>query len=324
MTGGIDWDAPADPGSGLFGFDTAPEDADVVIVGVPWEPTVSYGRGTAATPGRIVRASHQVDLYDELGGRSVGPQIAMAPLRDDWIAANEAACAAAARGDKAAVNAASARLNEELYSDAASHLAAGRGVGVLGGDHSAAFGALRAIAAAHGPIGILHIDAHHDLRAGYEGYEHSHASIMHNVLGAIPEVTALVSVGVRDYSLAERERAAKDERVRTFYDRDLKRDAFRGRTWDDVCTELVTALPKAVYISFDVDGLDPQLCPHTGTPVPGGLGFDAARHLLEAVVMSGRKLVGFDLSEVAPGPDGDEWDLNVAARLLHTLSALAI
>ena len=324
MTDDVDWDGPADPNSGLFGFDTAPEDAEVVILGVPWEPTVSYGRGTAATPSRIVRASHQLDLYDDFLGRSVGPEIAMAPLRQDWAAANQAACRAAARGDVADVNAASARLNEVLYAEAALHLAAGRRIGVLGGDHSAPYGALRAVAETHGSIGILQVDAHHDLRVAFEGYEHSHASIMHNVLERIPQLTALVCVGVRDYSVTERECAAKDERVRTFYDRDLKREAFRGRAWDDACAEIVAALPPTVYVSFDVDGLDPRFCPHTGTPVPGGLGFDEARHLLEAVVASGRSVVGFDLCEVAPGPDGDEWDLNIGARLLHALAGLSL
>ena len=143
MTDGVDWDAPADPESGLFGFDTAPAHAEVVILGVRWEPTASCGRGTAATPGRIVRTSHQLDLYDEFLGRSVGPEIAMAPLRKDWAAANDAACRAAARGDTADVNAASARLNEALYGVASEHLAAGRKVGVLGGDHSAPYGAIR-------------------------------------------------------------------------------------------------------------------------------------------------------------------------------------
>ncbi len=324
MTDEVDWDAPADPATGLFGFDTAPEDARLVIVGVPWEPTVSYGRGTAATPEGIVRASHQLDLYDDSLGRSVGPEIAMAPLRRDWVALNSAASAAATRGDTAFVNASSDRLNAELRSEVAAHLAAGRIVGTLGGDHSAPFGAIGATAAARGPIGILQIDAHHDLRVAFEGYEHSHASIMHNVLDGLENLSSLVSVGIRDYSIAERERAGKDERVRTFYDRELKRDVFRGRSWYDACAEIVAALPQNVYVSFDVDGLDPRFCPHTGTPVPGGLDYGEALHLLESVVTTGRQVVGFDLCEVTPGPDGDEWDLNVAARLLHVLAGRAL
>jgi agmatinase len=323
MSGGadaVDWDAPADPDSGLFGFDTDPEEAALVILGVPWEPTVSFGRGTAATPGRIVAASHQVDLYDARLGRNIGPEVALAPLREDWVALNERACAAASRGDLAAVNAASKALNEALFAETAAHLAAGRRVGVLGGDHSAPLGALRAFGAAVGSFGILHIDAHHDLRIAYEGYAHSHASIMDNVLETVPEVEALVPVGVRDYSIHERERAGKDPRVSTFYDDELKRAGFAGRPWDEVCADIVAALPDQVYVSLDVDGLDPRFCPHTGTPVPGGLDFDQMLRLLDLVVADGRQILGFDLCEVVPGADDESWDLNVAARLLHVLA----
>lgn len=323
----VDWDAPAAAGAGLFGFDTAPGDARLVVIGVPWEPTVSYRRGTAATPHRIVAASHQLDLFDAGLGRSVGPEVALAPIPPAWIERNAQACAAARAGDTAAVNAASEALNAELAETAAGHLGAGRRVGVVGGDHSAPLGALAAIAKAHPGLGVLHIDAHHDLRVAFEGYVHSHASIMHHVLAGLDDVSALVSVGVRDFSEREFARACRDDRASTFYDRDLQRDRFRGRAWSDACTEIVAALPECVYVSFDIDGLDPSLCPNTGTPVPGGLGWAEALYLLEAIPASGRQVVAFDLSEVSAGPGPETgngnggWDLDVAARLLHHLSA---
>jgi agmatinase len=85
----------------------------------------------------------------------------------------------------------------------------------------------------------------------------------------------------------------------------------------------VTALPERVWISFDIDGLDPKYCPHTGTPVPGGLEFQQANFLLSVLVGSGKKIIGFDLNEVAPSLDdpNNEWDANVGARLLYKLSA---
>ena len=318
---------------GLFDCGGDARDAAVVVIGVPWEPTVSYRRGASQTPGRIARASQQVDLHSELLGRSFGAETALT-LREDWLRLNDHACAAAARGDCAAVNAASAQLNAELAADCAALHASGRAVGVLGGDHSAAYGAIAASAAAHGGrsapgapggIGVLHMDAHYDLRAAYQGFAHSHASVMHNVLESVPEVQRLVSVGVRDYSSCERQRAEKDARVQSFRERELRAALYRGRTWADLCGEIIEALPARVHISFDIDGLDPALCPHTGTPVPGGLAFGEAAFLLDAVAASGRRVVGFDLCEVAPNPRDpeDEWDLNVAARLLHQLCALA-
>jgi agmatinase len=83
--------------------------------------------------------------------------------------------------------------------------------------------------------------------------------------------------------------------------------------------EIIESLPEKVYISFDIDGLDPRFCPHTGTPVPGGLDFHEAVELIKAVALTGRKIIGFDLNEVAPGPN-DDWDANVGARLLWQLS----
>ena len=81
----------------------------------------------------------------------------------------------------------------------------------------------------------------------------------------------------------------------------------------------MAARPRDVYLSFDIDGLDPALCPNTGTPVPGGLDFHQICGLLKALVQSGRRIVGFDLVEVAPGKDGSEWDGNVGARLLYKM-----
>ena len=92
-----------------------------------------------------------------------------------------------------------------------------------------------------------------------------------------------------------------------------------GETWRQQVDRIVQELPQKVYLSWDIDGLDPTLCPHTGTPVPGGLSFHMATALVAGVVRSGRRIVGFDLVEVAPGPDGDEWDGNVGARLLYKM-----
>lgn len=326
---------PAD--AGLFGVSTTPQQADLVVIGVPWEPTVSYGRGTSATPAALPAASHQLDLYDAFLGDEFDEPTAMAPLREDWIALNASAVPDAAQIIEArgrldaklekklqTVNDASERLNRELQQEVARWLEAGKSVGVLGGDHSCPLGSMLAHAEHCGPYGVLHLDAHLDLRHAYEGFTHSHGSIMYNLLHASERVEALVPVGIRDYCVEEAQLAAAEPRVTAFYDGDLARARFQGRTWDDLCSEIIAALPQQVYVSFDIDGLDPGLCPHTGTPVPGGLAFAEACHLLERVVSSGRRILGFDLVEVAPNPRNpdDEWDLNVGARVLHKLCVL--
>jgi agmatinase len=167
---------------------------------------------------------------------------------------------------------------------------------------------------------VLHLDAHADLRDAYEGFADSHASIFHNVAERLPGVARIVQVGVRDVSEDEWEYAAgSGGRVVIHHDALLAQARLDGETWGAQVQRIVADLPADVYLSFDIDGLDPALCPHTGTPVPGGLSFHQACALISGVVRSGRRIVGFDLVEVAPGPDGDEWDGNVGARLLYKM-----
>jgi agmatinase len=190
-------------------------------------------------------------------------------------------------------------------------------VGVLGGDHSSPLGLMRSLAQHYDHYSILHIDAHADLRVAYEGFEFSHASIMHNALH-IPQIDRLVQVGIRDTCPAEV--AAVNEsgdRVVAFYDWAIQEGRFMGKTWHSQCQEMLNLLSDTVYISFDIDGLDPALCPNTGTPVPGGLQFEEAMYLLKLVGRSGKRIIGFDLCEVSPGED--DWDGNVGARVLYRL-----
>jgi agmatinase len=188
---------------------------------------------------------------------------------------------------------------------------------LLGGDHSTSLGAIRAHKAAFGDFGILQIDAHADLRPAYEGFTYSHASIMYNVLKE-KMASSLTIVGLRDYCHQEAELIASDERIHAFTDKDMKAAQFEGKTWSNICGDIVATLPQQVYLSFDIDGLDPALCPNTGTPVPGGMKLEEVLYLVDAVLASGRTLIGFDLVEVGPGED--EWDANVGARALYSLS----
>jgi agmatinase len=194
----------------------------------------------------------------------------------------------------------------------------GKLVALLGGDHSIPLGFLRALSEQYDRFGILQIDAHADLRKSYQGFTYSHASIMYNAL-KIPSVSRLVQVGIRDYCDEEVEVMERSRgRIKTFFDEGLRAELFAGKHWDTICEQIIKELPPLVYISFDIDGLDPKLCPHTGTPVPGGLEFQQAVYLIKKLVRSGKKIIGFDLNEVAPG-DEDDWDANVGARLLYAM-----
>jgi agmatinase len=178
-------------------------------------------------------------------------------------------------------------------------------------------------------MGILHVDAHADLRVAYEGFTWSHASILHNVLERIDGVARVVQVGVRD--LCDEELAAiqgSEGRVRTVFDHEWAEARFTGHDLVAVVRRTLEALPREVYVSFDVDGLDPTLCPGTGTPVPGGLSWHEAMLWLGELSRSGRRIVGLDLTEVAPtpvaDPERDSWDAVIGARLLYRMIGFAL
>lgn len=325
---------PAD--AGIFGLPFSAEEASLVLVPVPWDVTTSYRAGTHKGPAAILAASHQLDLWDLDLGEPWRAGIAMAPAKDEIVALNREARRDAEKiietggrieGSRdlaaalARVNEAGATLNSLVAGEVDRLLAAGKNVGVVGGDHSTPFGAIERLAAKHPGMGILHVDAHADLRDAYEGFTWSHASIMHNVATRIPQVAALVQVGIRDLCKAEADLIdASRGRITTFFDARLAERRQAGESWSEIATEIVACLPPQVWVSIDIDGLDPSFCPHTGTPVPGGLHFYEAIALVKKVVESGRRIVGFDLNEVAPGPDpSDEWDANVGARVLYKL-----
>jgi agmatinase len=335
----FDPDAAAAPGTGIFGLPFTEAESRIIIQPVPFDATTSYRRGTANGPEAIRIASMQVDLFDRHLGKVYERGIFMheepAPIRELSDTAGELArpliegggTTGDAREDDRIlrqVNAACEKVNEFTYDQTRRVLAAGKIPALLGGEHSVPFGAIRACAEHYKSLGILHIDAHMDFRDAFEGFTWSHASIMHNVLTRIPQVSRIVQVGIRD--VGEREIAfaeGQGDRVHALYDDWWALQIADGTPLTQLCIDAIAKLPEHIYISFDVDALDPSLCPHTGTPVPGGLPFNQAVHLLETLKRFNKKVVGFDLVEVAPGPEaGPEWDANVGARVLYKLCGL--
>jgi agmatinase len=317
----------------LFGLPFTHETSDLIIVPVPWEVTVSYHDGTALGPKAILEASTQVDLYVKGIEEAWKLGVTMLPFPEDLYKENKnlrrlalqhisSLETTSATDDynkviPSKINEACENLNVYVRSTTAKYLNEGKMVGLLGGDHSTPLGFLRALSERYDRFGILQIDAHADLRKAYEGFTYSHASIMFNAL-KLPSVQRLVQVGIRDY--CEEEVGVINRamgRVVTFFDEDIKTQMYSAKTWDDVCKDIIKALPDNIYISFDIDGLDPKLCPNTGTPVPGGLEFNQATYLIQQIALSGKRIIGFDLNEVAPG--STDWDANVGARMLYQL-----
>ena len=325
-----------------FSMPVTAEDAALVLISAPWDTTVSVRAGSSYAPDAIIEASRHIDLYEPSAPNSWRKGIATLPIDYSIQDLSHRLRSDAERVVKAGeefgvsilnnimherrlrrVNEGSETMNRLIYDEAKRWFDKGKIVGLVGGDQSTAYGAIRAAGERYGKIGIMHIDSHCDLRESHHGFQHSHSSIMHNVLRDVKEVERLVSVGVREFSPAEWERAESDERIRLFTGQQIWTKHFEGVVWATICDEIIAELPEKVYLSLDIDGLTIECSPHTGTLVPGGLRFPEVVYLLGRVVASGRQIVGFDLTEVVPDME-DKTDAVIAARLLFKICSMAL
>jgi agmatinase len=337
----FDPNAIGNPNNNIFSLPFPKEDARVIILPVPWEVTVSYGAGTARAPEHIFNASLQVDLFDLdfkdawKQGYHMLPCDKKIQLKSDYLRKEaELYLNYISQGEAVSenkfmcktlreINEGSVFLNGWVYEQTKSLLNEGKLVALLGGDHSTPLGYFKAIGEKHGDFGVLQIDAHCDLRKSYEGFKYSHASIMYNALEEQAHISKLVQVGIRDFCDEEFDYMMKSNgRVVSYFDKDIKERQYEGQTWHQIANEMINHLPQQVFISFDIDGLDPKLCPHTGTPVPGGFETEQVFYLFKRILLSGRKIIGFDLNEV--GVSRSEWDENVGARCLFKMCNLLV
>ncbi|MBB2952122.1 MULTISPECIES: agmatinase family protein [Sphingobacterium] len=325
---------PGLPDSSIYGLPFTAEESDIIVVPAPWEVTVSYGSGASNGPDAILNASFQVDLLHQEFPDLWKLGIFMDETPAHWSENSEKYKSLAQpiiealengediendvtlRGYLEEINKASKQFNDEVKERSLYWMNKGKKVILLGGDHSTPLGYYEALAENHDSFGILHFDAHMDLRNAYEGFTYSHASIMFNAI-KLPQLEKIVQVGIRDFSEGELEAVQTSNKVKVFTDTDLKANSFEGKIWKDQCDEILAQLPENVAVSFDIDALQRWYCPNTGTPVPGGLSYEQATYLLSRLANSDKNIIGIDLVEVAPGED--DWDGNVGARLLFHL-----
>ncbi|QEE49293.1 agmatinase family protein [Flavobacterium alkalisoli] len=338
---------PSQPGlsdASIFGLPFTAEESEIIIVPAPWEVTVSYGAGASEGPDAIMEASFQVDLHhqefpelwklgiyldqnsqtEEWADKSRKYKNLAQPIIEALEGGENIEDDTTLKANLDEINAICHEFKNEVKARIQYWMEQGKKVVLLGGDHSTPLGYYEALASKYDNFGLLHLDAHMDLRVAYEGFTYSHASIMYNAL-KLPQITKIVQVGIRDFCQQEVEVAeAEGSRVKIYTDRDLKAETFEGITWKQQCDAIIAQLPQKVCISFDIDGMYPWYCPNTGTPVPGGFSFEQAAYLFSRLAESGKEIIGFDLVEVAPGEEGDDWDGNVGARMLfHMCGVLA-
>jgi agmatinase len=267
-------------------------DARFQIVPMPLEKTVSYGSGTAEGPAALIEASDQLERLWR-GIEPCAQGIFTTPPIDCTQPLEKALAALAARTEAIA--------------------RAGQIPVTLGGEHSLTWAAAMGVKRALGrPMGIVQIDAHADLRRAYQGFRHSHASVMQLLVEE--EGVALAQYGVRALSTEEAECRTRNKVV--FIDA----EALVSGNIHDIT--LPDDFPQDVYVSFDVDGLDAAIMPATGTPVPGGLGYYQALSLVRSS-LRGRRCVGLDVVELAPIAGWDVWNFT-AAQLTYALMGIAV
>jgi len=328
---------PSDSGAlyhGIFGLPFNPLESNVVLVPAPWEATVSYKEGSSLGPKAILDASQQIDIYDSINPDGWQEGIAMLDIPASIFFKNKLVREKTIKYIKKynegnmdkklqkEINSDCLELNNYIKETTENLLNDGKIVGLVGGDHSVPLGYLETLSKRYKSFGILHIDAHLDLRDSYLGLEFSHASIFFNAL-KIKNISKLVSVGVRDFCHEEKDFIDKEKnRVSVFTDYEIRKSLFEGKTLKDKFSEIISELPDNVYISFDIDGLIPYLSPNTGTPVIGGFTIEEVIYLIEELIEAKKKIIGFDLCEVSPG--NDDWDANVGARILYKLVLLTL
>ncbi len=284
---------------------SAYETASVVVLPLPLEESVSYGGGTAAGPDAIIRASQQVELYDPVLDREPAMDLGVHTLPTPDVFRRS-------RGGGGA-----AAVLDEIAREVAEHLAAGKFLVGLGGEHTVSLGVARGVAAG-GNFALVHIDAHADLRDSYEDNPLSHASVVRRI-AELPECEAILQLGIRsttreqmDFVRAHSRRKDPLPLMRTWFSRDMH----SGDGWRREFKKAVAG--RRVFFTFDVDGLDPAVIPATGTPEPDGLDWGQLMDIVDLSARHAREVVAMDCVELAPAP-GLHYAEFAAARAVYAM-----
>ncbi len=325
--------------SSIFGL---PKDMEskLSILPTAWEVTTSFRRGTLFGPEALFNATKQMDLFHPYWRKSYEKGISWDVdfLEKTKLMNSEATPYAlnvinsletggeVNQQDIEKVNMASDNFNEYVYNTSKLILENDKNkrIGLVGGDHSCPYGLIKALSEKYdGDFSIIHLDAHFDLRDSYQGFRHSHASIMKNVLD-LKTAPKIYQMGLRDFSASEFNLAS--EKTTFLLDQEFHKLKIEGKSFRNILDDFFKNLSEKIYISFDIDGLAPEFCPNTGTPVPGGLAYSEAVYLTHYLHERGHELIGFDLVEVSPDCDKEDLGLDeiIGSRLLYELSCFAL
>ena len=324
--------------AGVFGLSFDEGESNLILLAIPFELTTTFREGTSLAPSKIKDISSQIDLMNNINSHAWQKGIYWDDSKEvffqnisnsyrpstkkiiDYLE-NNSILSDDLKNELKIINDVCKNVMNDIYKQVIKILKNGKIPGLIGGEHSITYGAIDAIKDFYDDFGILQIDAHHDLRKSYLGFIYSHASVMYNVINDFKEINKLIQIGVRDYSEEENNFAKKNKKISTFYNFDINSQLLNGKSFHDIANEIVNLLPENIYISFDIDGLQPYLCPNSGTPVPGGFSYEEIEYLFYLISKTNKKVIGFDLCEVS---GRGQWDAIVGSRILYLLSVLAL
>src|SRR5579883_180423 len=275
------------------------ETSKIVILSAPYEKTVSYGGGTAKGPQGVIDASHYVEFLDDEFFRELCFEVGIATLSPLEF------------GKRTGKT-----MLDYLQKAISTHLAAGKFVVTLGGEHTISTSPILAHFEKYPKISVLHFDAHSDLRQAYSGTPYSHACFMARVADSGFPMQRVVQVGIRAQEKAEYE-FIREKGIQTFYATEIRRGK-HGKDWQKT---VAAALPTdEVYISFDVDYFDPAIMPSTGTPEPDGFQWNETIEIFRELNRQGKKIVGFDVVELSPDAKANHATYLVAKLVYRMLN----
>lgn len=268
------------------------EKSKIVVIPVPFEATTSYGKGTALGPDAILKASHYVEFFDEETNREVCFEKGICTLHKLKFK-----------------NLSIEKAFQKIYDVILKEIKNDKFVVILGGEHSISNPVIKAYFEYYKEFSVLHFDAHSDLRQEYEGSKFSHASFAARVYEFNPDI---VQVGIRAQCKEEAE-FIKENKIKTFYAYEIRQGKY-GTEWQE---QILKVLRKNIYITFDVDFLDPSIMPSTGTPEPGGFLWEETLKMFK-MLGERKNIIGFDVVELSPKKDLPFADF-ITAKLIYKM-----
>ncbi len=265
------------------------EDSLFHILPVPYEKTVSYGAGTSDGPAAIIASSQQLEAFDGIS----------LPLKHGIYTHEAVDCSGSDTG-----------VLSEIERETSAILSMGKIPVILGGEHTVSYGPIMAAKKHFDLVGVVHFDAHADLRDEMDGSPFSHACVMRRVH---EKGVPLVQIGIRSFSMEEQDYRDANSDIICYNASYIYRE-------NCFAIDFPEDFPDDIYISVDVDGLDPSVIPHTGTPVPGGLFWYDFFKFVESIPAS-KRIIGFDVVELAPA-DGSSVSDFASAQLTYNLMGI--